>query len=87
MTARPIAPPEPDEYGAFFGGYIALSRESDPLELLRRQPSALRATCAGLSDSDALARYAPGKWSVKEVLGHLADTERVLSYRLFRISR
>jgi uncharacterized damage-inducible protein DinB len=40
-----------------------------------------------LDDSAALARYAPGKWSIKEVLGHLIDTERVYTYRLLRISR
>ena len=41
----------------------------------------------GLSDEMARSRYAPGKWSVKEVVGHVADTERVMSYRALRFGR
>lgn len=87
MTPERIAPPAPDEYAPFYAGYVTLARKSDPLELLEEQLSTLRDMCAGMTDEQALSRYAPGKWSIKEVLGHLADTERVFSYRLFRISR
>jgi hypothetical protein len=54
---------------------------------LQAQASELEALCAGLSESGAMFRYAEGKWTVKEVIGHLLDTERVLAYRLLRISR
>lgn len=87
MTAPRVAPPEPDEYAPFYAGYIARIRDIDPIALLAQQPSVLRAACVGLTDAAAHFRYAPGKWSVKQVLGHLGDVERVLSYRLFRIGR
>ena len=88
MTAKPLIPaPEADEYAPFYAGYVALVRERDPVDVLRRQMPALRAVVASMSDAEALARYAPGKWSIKEVLGHLSDSERVFSYRLLRIAR
>ncbi|HET7620621.1 MAG TPA: DinB family protein [Gemmatimonadaceae bacterium] len=87
MSRQRIAPPVADEYVPYYAGYVALAREHDPLALLEGQRDSLRAMCASLTEEQALARYAPDKWSIKEVLGHLADTERVFSYRLFRISR
>jgi hypothetical protein len=87
MSRQSIAPPVADEYVPYYAGYVALAREHDPLALLEGQRDSLRAMCASLTEEQALVRYAPDKWSVKEVLGHLADTERVFSYRLFRIGR
>jgi hypothetical protein len=87
MGGERISPPGADEYAPFYTGYVAFVREHDPLELLDRQRDTLRQLCSTLTEEQALARYAPEKWSIKEVLGHLADTERVFSYRLFRISR
>ena len=54
---------------------------------LLAQASELEGICAGLSEADAIFQYAEGKWTVKEVIGHLLDTERVFAYRLLRISR
>jgi uncharacterized damage-inducible protein DinB len=87
MSHSRIAPPVADEYAPFYSGYVSLAKEHDPLELLDKQRDTLRQMCSTLTEEQALARYAPGKWSIKEVLGHLSDTERVFSYRLFRISR
>ncbi|HEY9448975.1 MAG TPA: DinB family protein [Gemmatimonadaceae bacterium] len=87
MSREPIAPPAAGEYAPFYSGYVAFAREHDPLQLLESQRDTLRRMCSGLTEEQALARYAPGKWSIKQVLGHLADTERVFSYRIFRISR
>lgn len=87
MSTMRISPPEADEYAAFHAAYVALVRERDPGGVLKRQVPVLRSVCTGMTDAEALHRYAPEKWTVKEVLGHLCDTERLLSYRLFRISR
>lgn len=82
-----IPAPEADEYAPFYAGYVALVRERDALGLLKRQAPVLRATVVGMTDREALARYEPGKWSIKQVLGHLCDAERVFTYRLFRVAR
>ena len=87
MSRGRISPPDADEYAPFYAGYVALVREHDPIGLLKRQVPVLRSVCAGMHETEALLRYAPDKWSIKEMIGHLSDTERVLSYRLFRISR
>lgn len=87
MSRERIRPPEADEYAPFYAGYVALVREHDPVGLLKRQVPVLRSVCIGMHEPEALGRYAPDKWSIKQVVGHLSDTERVFSYRLFRISR
>lgn len=87
MSTKRISAPDADEYAPFYAGYVALVRERDPIGILKRQVPVLRAVCAGMTDADSLTRYAVGKWSIKQVLGHLSDVERVFSYRLLRICR
>lgn len=82
MIARPAA----DEFAPFYAGYIEKVPPSGPVALLEAQRHAIGAF-ARLHDDKATHRYAAGKWSVKEVLGHLSDAERVFSYRLLRIAR
>ncbi len=79
--------PESDEIPAHFVGYIGNVPESDPVAVLAAQIDVTAALLRGLSEADALKRYAPGKWSVKEIVGHLADTERIMAYRALRIAR
>ena len=79
--------PEPDEVPPHFTGYVGNVPERDPLEVLATQIDVTTGLLAGLSDTDALRRYAPGKWSVKEVVGHVADTERIMAYRALCIAR
>lgn len=82
-----FSPPAEGEYPPLYAGYIGLASEGDLLARLDAQVQEVSALLRGLSDEEALSRYAPGKWSVKEVAGHLADTERVMAYRALRIAR
>ncbi|MBW3552644.1 MAG: DinB family protein [Gemmatimonadetes bacterium] len=83
MSARPAAGDFPEGYSA----YVGRVPDGDVGGTLTTQLDDTAALLSGLSEADALRRYAEGKWSVKEVLGHIADTERVFSYRLLRFSR
>jgi hypothetical protein len=79
--------PAPGEYAQFYAGYVALVPETDALAVLAAQPAELQAVAGGVSPDREQQRYAPGKWSVREVFGHLTDGERVFGYRAFCISR
>ena len=57
------------------------------VSILNSQEKALVSLFSQLNEEQALSRYAPGKWSLKEVLAHITDTERIMSYRLLRIAR
>lgn len=78
--------PDPSEFATFYAGYIGKVPDSGPLKLLEEQIGQLEKLKA-LPEDKANYAYADGKWTVKEVLGHLADAERVFSYRLTRIAR
>lgn len=82
-----ITRPEPDEYAPYYGTYINEVVGDCALTVLERQRASTASFLAGLAESRAGHRYAPGKWSLREVIGHLADTERVFSYRLLRFAR
>ncbi len=82
--------PQPGEFAPYYDRYISLVPGNDVLAALaaledqRRQMLLL---LSGRSEADGDLRYAPDKWSLKEVLGHINDTERIMSYRALRISR
>jgi hypothetical protein len=79
--------PESAEYGEHYAGYISQVPGSDVLRILESQRLQMLHLFAGRSERDGGFRYAPGKWTVKEVLGHVTDTERIFSYRALRIAR
>ncbi|MBE5107527.1 DinB family protein [Bacillus thuringiensis] len=54
---------------------------------LRRQRNETNALLNSISDESAMRAYAPGKWTLKEVIGHMSDTERVMSYRMLAMAR
>lgn len=85
-----IERPGESEYASFYAGYIAKIAkiaDVDVLDLLGRQSEHLRALASAATPEQQEHRYAPGKWSVREVFGHLIDGERVFGYRAFRIGR
>src|SRR5271169_1750702 len=82
-----IAQPEATEYASYYGKYISLVPGNDILTILRDQADQTVSLFGSVSAEKADYRYAPGKWSIKEVLGHINDTERIFSYRALRISR
>jgi hypothetical protein len=87
MSTLRVPRPASDEAAAFYQTYISEVGSDNIGEQLVEQLSQVERLFSSLDDSAALARYAPGKWSIKELLGHLNDAERIFSYRLLRISR
>ena len=82
-----IARPEPGEYAPYYDRYISLVPGSDILATLDSQRRDTMTLLCGRDEADGDFRYAPGKWSAKEVLGHVCDTERIFAYRALRIAR
>jgi len=87
MTTATIPRPEPSEYVPYYETYISKVPRGNLLKVLEDQQRETQGLLAGVSDARAMHRYAPGKWSVKEVIGHLADTERVFCYRALSFAR
>jgi len=87
MTASLIARPGTDEYAPYYGTYIGKVPDGDLRALLSSQLTETLALIRSIPESRGGHRYAPDKWSIKEVLGHLADSERIFSYRALRIGR
>jgi len=79
--------PEPGDYAPYAVQYVVLVPTGDVLEALATQLKQTVTLFSGHSERDGNFRYAPDKWSVKEVIGHIADTERIFAYRALRISR
>jgi hypothetical protein len=82
-----LAKPEPGEYAAYYEKYIALVPGTDAASALEAQRVQTMQLFAGRGERDGNFRYAPEKWTVKEVLGHLTDSERIFTYRALRIAR
>jgi hypothetical protein len=80
--------PEVGEYAAAFGDYVArVADDEDVLAVLVTQLDEVLARLNRIPETRGDYRYAPGKWSIKEMVGHLSDTERVFAYRALRIGR
>lgn len=88
MTSRtPINAPQPGEYDPYYDRYISLVSGNDIVVILQQQAKDAVALLSSLSEQDGDFRYAPEKWSIKEVLGHVIDTERIFAYRALRVAR
>ena len=79
--------PEATEYAEFYAGYVSKVPGTDAVSVLESQRLQMVQLFAARSERDGSFRYAPGKWTVKEVLGHVTDTERIFTYRALRIAR
>lgn len=83
MRTRPLA----NEYPEYYERYVSLVPDGDIEEILRRQRSETNALLNSVSEESSLRAYAPGKWTLKEVIGHMSDTERVMAYRMLAMAR
>lgn len=79
--------PTTQEYAPFYGGYVDQVKEEAPVPALENSLEEARQFLSSLPAEKAESRYAEGKWSVKEVIQHMIDTERVMAYRALRFAR
>jgi hypothetical protein len=79
--------PKENEYPPFYAGYVARVPETEILEALREQPKELKRVADAVASDKERFRYAPDKWSVRELFGHLVDAERFFGHRAFCVSR
>ncbi len=82
-----IQPPQTSEHLPYYSRYIALVQGKDLTTTLEKQIDTTLPFLRSISDEKSLHRYAAGKWSIKEVLGHLIDSERIFAYRALRFAR
>jgi uncharacterized damage-inducible protein DinB len=87
MQTAAATQPEATEYAPYYGKYTALVPEGDIIKTLTSQLDETLSFLRGLSEEQGDYVYAPGKWSLKDVVGHIIDTERVFSHRAFRFAR
>lgn len=87
MTTPSAIRPSPDEYAAFYAGYVDLVPDGDVIHALEQGRKDTNKLLGKLSETKAAHRYAPGKWSIKGVVGHIADAERVFTYRALWFAR
>jgi hypothetical protein len=86
-TAATIARPQPSEYAPYYDRYISLVPSNDILAAFDDQRRQTVLLLSGRNEAYGDLRYAPDKWSLKEVLGHINDTERIMSYRALCFAR
>lgn len=82
-----ISPPSDKEYAPFYAGYLNNIEGEDAYLLLRNQRDNLLSILNKINDETANSSYAENKWTFKQLLGHLIDSERIMAYRALAISR
>lgn len=87
MKISALGAPQPSEYAPYYGKYVALVPHGDIVSILSDQLDRMNTMLFSMDEDDASLPYAPGKWSIKQVLGHITDAERIFSYRALRIAR
>jgi uncharacterized damage-inducible protein DinB len=79
--------PQPNEYPSFYKSYVDNVRTDNIIKELTDQVLDIQAIISEIPEDKEDYRYAEGKWTVKEIIGHIIDTERVLGYRAMRFAR
>ncbi|HEY0030382.1 MAG TPA: DinB family protein [Bacteroidia bacterium] len=79
--------PQSSEYAAFYEGYISLVKNENIIKGMQDQILDLQSLISNVPNDKEDHAYAAGKWTIKEVIGHIIDTERIMAYRAFRMSR
>lgn len=82
-----VGRPAKTEHAPFFENYISLVEDPDIVSALTSQMPETNKTLAGIAEEKSLFRYAEGKWSIRELVGHLIDGERIMAYRALRFAR
>ncbi len=79
--------PDPTEYASFFSGYVNLVPEADIVSVLRDQLNEIPQFWRTIPETAAAVVHPPYSWSIRQVMDHLVDGERIFGYRLLRIAR
>lgn len=79
--------PAKSEYSPYYERYVSLVPQGDILAILAEQLDATLDSLRSIDEAQAGHRYAPDKWSIKELVGHIIDTERIFAYRALRFAR
>lgn len=79
--------PAGDEYGASYAGYVSRVPETDIVAVLEAQAASMDRWPARMPHDKETVAYAPGKWTPRQLVGHMSDVERIFGYRALRISR
>src|SRR5208337_3299508 len=79
--------PQSNDYAPYYGKYVMLVPDGNFLDILESQIKEMNRLLEPLTEAQANFRYEPSKWSIKEILGHINDAERIFAYRLLRIAR
>ncbi len=87
MMNQTIGKPDTTEYLPYYGKYVSLVPDGDILTVLGKQMEETAGLLNSITESRANFRYAPDKWSIKELVGHMIDTERIFAYRALRFAR
>ncbi|MBI3509023.1 MAG: DinB family protein [Bacteroidetes bacterium] len=82
-----IEKPDASTFAPYFGKYIDMVGDKDPVRVLEAQVLDFKALMSEIPSEKEEFRYADGKWTVKEVIGHITDTERIMCFRALSIAR
>lgn len=87
MTTTLRARPEASEYAPFYHGYVTMVPDGDVVELVRSTGREVLEALGRIPETRGDHRYGPDKWTIREVIGHLIDAERIFTYRALRVAR